>query len=123
MKPHSGGSQAALSTIATTKQKLDFNLIYVADTGEIIALPPFADSLSNASLSQVLDMINNDIGDDSTSTTPTVIEPTNDDTSNILVTNNTPGNGVFYCNQTSNGITTNFVNPDYPSFNNKEACS
>ena len=96
--------------------------VRLGETGEVIALPPFADSLSNASLSQVLDMINNDIGDDSTSN---AISPNTDDDNleNILVgTNDTPGNGVFYCNQTSNGITTNFVNPDYPSFNNKEAC-
>ena len=29
---------------------------------------------------------------------------------------NVPGNGVYTCGETSNGMTTNFVNPSYPSF-------
>ena len=91
--------------------KFDF---FSADTGELIALPPFADTLSNSSLNQVLDMINNQVDNSGTisSTISTdVVNPFEDDT---------PGDGVYYCNQSSNGITTNFVNTAYPSFNSKQ---
>ena len=91
--------------------KFDF---FSADTGELIALPPFADSLSNSSLNQVLDMINNQVdnsGTISSTISNDVVNPFEDDT---------PGDGVYYCNQSSNGITTNFVNTAYPSFNSKQ---
>lgn len=91
--------------------KFDF---FSADTGELIALPPFADTLSNSSLNQVLDMINNQVdnsGTISSTISNDVVNPFEDDT---------PGDGVYYCNQSSNGITTNFVNTAYPSFNSKQ---
>ena len=88
--------------------------LFSADTGELIALPPFADTLSNNSLNQVLDMINNQVdnsGTISSTISNDVVNPFEDDT---------PGDGVYYCNQSSNGITTNFVNTAYPSFNSKQ---
>ena len=97
------------------KYYVDENLTFFsADTGELIALPPFADSLSNSSLNQVLDMINNQVdnsGTISSTISNDVVNPFEDDT---------PGDGVYYCNQSSNGITTNFVNTAYPSFNSKQ---
>ena len=95
---------------------IESKLLFLGETGEVIALPPFADPLSNDSLSQVLDLVNNQ--DDSSTNVPISNGPFNPfdpDEENML-----PGDGVYYCNQSSNGITTNFVNANYPSFNNVE---
>ena len=59
-------------------------------------------------------MINNQVdnsGTMSSTISNDVVNPFEDDT---------PGDGVYYCNQSSNGITTNFVNTAYPSFNSKQ---
>ena len=42
--------------------------VYYSETGELIALPPFTDSLSNNSLAQILDMIEDQV--QPTGTTP-----------------------------------------------------
>ena len=94
--------------------------VYYSDSGELVALPPFADSLDNSSLAQILDLIQaKPTG--STPISTSVIDPQEGSSS-------VHGNGVYTCGESSNGYTTNFVNPSYPSYSelpeeNGEVCT
>ena len=120
--------------------------VVLSETGEVVTLPPFTGSLTNTSLSEILEMVNNSMDSQSTSENSDgsqddssddgdSSENGNHDGSNngggsssgsggsgssgsSSASSSSGGNGAFSCDQSSNGQTTNFVNKAYPSFDN-----
>ena len=103
-------SQSQIQEIHTEIHTHKHVYVYYSDSGQLVALPPFADSLDNSSLAQLVDMI-----EAQPSTTP-VSTSSSDDPTVPINTGGGGGNGVYTCGETSNGYTTNFVNPSYPNY-------
>ena len=120
--------------------------VVLSETGEVVTLPPFTGSLTNTSLSEILEMVNNSMESqtDSESSNDSQDDSSEDgdhDGSNSgggsssgsggsgnsgTSGTSSGGNGAFSCDQISNGQTTNFVNKAYPFFDTSiedEMCS
>ena len=157
-------SQSQIQEIHTEIHTHKHVYVYYSESGQLVALPPFADSLDNSSLAQLVEMIE----EAQPSTTPIstrfvnhlsicifphflkvmdqkeqvflvlfwsyvyffnlqipalfltffVLYSSSDDPTLINTIN---GNGVYTCGETSNGYTTNFVNPSYPNYSSSSS--
>jgi hypothetical protein len=123
--------------------------LVVSDTGQVVPLPPFAGSLDNSSLSDILEMVNaatnqnpsqlyqppppDDIGSiQYTTATPSTAHTTSTPQSSgslfppgaasgVESTQSPTSQGVVRCGEQSSKTTTNFVNRAYPGFDGNAA--
>ena len=93
--------------------------VVLSESGEVVAFPPFTGSLTNSSINEIVEMVSNSMNsqESASGNDEGIFSNVNDNDS--LVTVN--GNGVFTCQEVSNGGTTNFVNSAYPNFDNSDS--